>query len=364
MSDRERLRDLIRAELAKHRPRENAHASLELLAETAIVIEPAPNSEGAAQAGNESWSEDAVRRAVEELRRSYPQLFREATDERLEAADEVPAAAPDNPRDEAPASSATPARDWLFLEPRSGTSGRRADAGLGPLASAAGALRPRSASCGGRVKKLGSLFARPRTLRDSAADDGSAPRSIAVRPEGPTPPSRYVYAALAFILALSAFAWLWPASTPKLGPGETTLAKRHGAPSEAGRSNETSSLSGQPANGKRTWPVADEPPGTLRGVPEVIDTATIRVEGKVVRLFGVDWARGGQAEDLVGYLRGREVECELASAPDRYRCQIGGHDLSRAVLFNGGGRATADASPELVAAENHAKAAGRGVWQK
>jgi endonuclease YncB( thermonuclease family) len=320
MSDRERLRDLIRAELAKHRPRENAHASLELLAETAIVIEPAPNSEGAAQAGNESWSEDAVRRAVEELRRSYPQLFREATDERLEAADEVPAAAPDKPRDEAPAASATPARDWLFLKPRSGTSGRRADAGLGP--------------------------------------------PIAVRPERPTPPSRYVYAALAVILALSALAWLWPASTAKLGPGETTVAKRNGAPSEAGDANETSSLSGQPANAKRTWPVADEPPGLLRGVPEVIDTATIRVEGKVVRLFGVEWARGSQAEDLVGYLRGREVGCELASAPDRYRCQVGGHDLSRAVLFNGGGRATADASPELVAAENHAKAAGRGVWQK
>ena len=101
----------------------------------------------------------------------------------------------------------------------------------------------------------------------------------------------------------------------------------------------------------------------LKGVPEVIDTATIRVEGRVVRLFGVEWAEGGQAEDLVGYLGGRDVECELASAPDRYRCQVGGHDLSRAVLFNGGGRATADASPELVAVENHAKAAGRGVWQ-
>ena len=102
----------------------------------------------------------------------------------------------------------------------------------------------------------------------------------------------------------------------------------------------------------------------LKGVPEVIDTATIRVEGRVVRLFGVEWAHGGQAEDLVGYLGGREVECELASAPDRYRCQVAGHDLSRAVLFNGGGRATGDASPELVEAENNAKAARRGVWQR
>jgi hypothetical protein len=79
------------------------------------------------------------------------------------------------------------------------------------------------------VKKLGSFVARrARAHRDSAADDGSAPRSIAVRPARPTLPSRYVYAALAVILALSALAWLWPAA-PELGPGETTLAKLEAA---------------------------------------------------------------------------------------------------------------------------------------
>ena len=123
-----------------------------------------------------------------------------------------------------------------------------------------------------------------------------------------------------------------------------------------------SSRSEQPANGSRS--AADTSEAKLRGIPEVIDTATMRLEGKVVRLFGVEWVRGGQAEELAGYLRGREVECELASTPDRYRCQVGGHDLSRAVLFNGGGRATGDAPPELVEAENNAKAARRGVWQR
>jgi endonuclease YncB( thermonuclease family) len=107
-----------------------------------------------------------------------------------------------------------------------------------------------------------------------------------------------------------------------------------------------------------------ESPSALKGVPEVVDTATLRVEGKIVRLFGVEWARGGQAEDLTRYLRGRAVDCRLVATPDVYRCEVEGQDLSRAVLFNGGGRATADASPELAAAENHAKSERIGVWRK
>jgi hypothetical protein len=44
--------------------------------------------------------------------------------------------------------------------------------------------------------------------------------------------------------------------------------------------------------------------------------------------------------------------------------QVEGRDLSEVVLFNGGGRATPDATPELKAAEAKARAAGHGVWQK
>ena len=230
------------------------------------------------------------------------------------------------------------ARDWLILEQRGSTCERQADDRLEPLASAAVA----------RVKE--------RVHRDGRADGGSAARHGVQRP---MPPSRYVYAAFAVIFVLLAFVWLWPASKR-----EMAVAERTPELSGARDAKETSSLSGQPTNVNQTWPAPYEPPGILRGVPEVIDTATIRFNGKVVRLFGVEWVRGGRAEGLADYLRGREVECELASAPDRYRCQVGGHDLSRAVLFNGGGRATADASPELLAVENHANAARRGVWQK
>jgi len=102
----------------------------------------------------------------------------------------------------------------------------------------------------------------------------------------------------------------------------------------------------------------------LTGVPEVVDTGTLRVEGKVVRLFGVEWSRGAQADDLTRYLAGRTVVCTSSHNPDRYRCQVDGRDLSEVVLFNGGGRATPEATPELKAAEAQARTAGLGVWQK
>ena len=93
-TDQERLRRLIRAELEKHRPRENALAALEVVAETRMrmVIEPELNPE-APQGGNGSWRPDAVRRAVEELRRTHPLLFARPTEERLGVADEGSAVA-------------------------------------------------------------------------------------------------------------------------------------------------------------------------------------------------------------------------------------------------------------------------------
>jgi endonuclease YncB( thermonuclease family) len=126
----------------------------------------------------------------------------------------------------------------------------------------------------------------------------------------------------------------------------------------------TGSVSKPPAEATVTRAASSEPVGALTGVPEVVDTATLRIDGKVVRLFGVEWARGGQGDDLTRYLRGREVACELAKTPDVYRCKVEAQDLSKVILFNGGGRATADATPELAAAENHAKTDRLGVWRK
>ncbi len=105
-------------------------------------------------------------------------------------------------------------------------------------------------------------------------------------------------------------------------------------------------------------------PNALTGVPEVIDTATLRVGGKVVRLFGVEWVRGGQADELSKYLRKRTVSCQPAAGSSAFVCTVEGRDLSEVVLFNGGGRASSEATPDLVAAEDHARTERLGVWKR
>jgi endonuclease YncB( thermonuclease family) len=100
-----------------------------------------------------------------------------------------------------------------------------------------------------------------------------------------------------------------------------------------------------------------------RGVPEVLDTATLYLQGKIVRLYGIEWARGaGEPDDLARYIKGREVACQSAGTPESYRCEVDGQDLSRVVLYNGGGKATSDAPSELLLAQERARSAHIGVW--
>ena len=112
----------------------------------------------------------------------------------------------------------------------------------------------------------------------------------------------------------------------------------------------------------------DEPqrrnPDEVAGVAEVIDTATLRISGKLVRLFGVEWVRGGQADELTKYLAGRPVRCLPATGSSAFLCSVNGRDLSEVVLFNGGGRASSEATPDLIAAEDRARSERIGVWKR
>jgi penicillin-binding protein 1A len=89
----------------------------------------------------------------------------------------------------------------------------------------------------------------------------------------------------------------------------------------------------------------------VRGVPEVLDTGTLAIRGTLVRLEGIQGERGNMARQLTRFLRRREVACAPSSMPGVQRCQIGGYNLSAIILAAGGGRATPDASEELLAAE-------------
>jgi penicillin-binding protein 1A len=102
-------------------------------------------------------------------------------------------------------------------------------------------------------------------------------------------------------------------------------------------------------------------PEPLDGVPAVIDTGTLRLGGRIVRLEGVRGEGGRLAREMARYIGGREVVCEPTGA-DRFRCEVDGWDLSEAVLFNGGGRATPDARPDLRSAESRARAQRKGLW--
>ena len=101
----------------------------------------------------------------------------------------------------------------------------------------------------------------------------------------------------------------------------------------------------------------------LVGVPEVIDTSTLRIEGNLIRLFGVEWARGGQSEDLVRYLgtrhhlRQRERATSIAV-------------MSTAATSPGWCSTTAEVAPpptprrNSLRRRNHAKAERLGAWKK
>jgi len=100
----------------------------------------------------------------------------------------------------------------------------------------------------------------------------------------------------------------------------------------------------------------------IRGVPVVQNTGMLEIQGRVVRLFGVEGARGRAARDLRRYLGRREVVCEPAGSGNEYRCRVDDQDLSRVVLFNGGGKATANATPELRALDQQARSTRVGIW--
>ena len=97
------------------------------------------------------------------------------------------------------------------------------------------------------------------------------------------------------------------------------------------------------------------------GVPAFIDSATLRIAGRIVQLEGVMGIGAAYVRDVESYIGDREIACRPTMAA-HYRCQVDGYDLAEIVLLNGRGRAAPDAAPDLVEAERQARSDGRGVW--
>jgi penicillin-binding protein 1A len=123
--------------------------------------------------------------------------------------------------------------------------------------------------------------------------------------------------------------------------------------------------SSTPSNTKSPVQTSARPERPLRGVPEVLDTGTLAIDGAVVRLQGVEGEAGRMAQQLTRFLRRREVAC--APAGDNsgaYRCRVGGEDLAELIVGGGGARAKSDAPPELLAAEEQARSERLGIWRR
>ncbi|WP_407521708.1 thermonuclease family protein [Methylobacterium oryzisoli] len=422
MTSRETVQASIRAEIDRQRPVEVARRTLELLAASAVrAIDAPPGYQVVGRDGTPRTRQQdgatvpfTLADLIGELRHQHPRLFlppeaaapprepfpaREspALQESL-ALQESPALheapASQAPREAAPAPvasiSESPAavpepaisdRDWITLGPAAATAGAQVPPSRRP------AWRDAAVAI---VSRLG----RPIKARPRPATPAAAPPAAVAPPSGPVPPPaapaapaaeglrpavarpvrqggrrRPVYAALAGLLVVGAGYWSLAGGDqsatnravtviePKSGRPSSEEAKS-GAPAPRGEVGETGTL--VPAT-----PAAPQPPAaSLAGVAEVIDTATLKLGGRTVRLFGVEWSKGAQGADLANYLAGRPVACQPAAKGTGYTCTVDGHDLSEVVLYNGGGRATPEATTDLVEAERHARTEKLGIWRK
>jgi endonuclease YncB( thermonuclease family) len=377
---RERVRELLQAEVDKQGALDEARRAVVLIGESSIrfVEEPEPGFFIAGPDGQPRMSVHDGHAApftladlAAELRRNYPALFKPDGPDA--------AAAPPNEAIETP-----PARDWLMVGSGEPAAAVETDA---PAEAVPGLQRQEAVAGDEAVAKDASVEAVPSPAPTDVVAPAQAPPPhdqhsldtiISARPVETVPADRFAtqrpgVAPVPGILPPSD--WLRPSYA--IYGGVALLAGTILALIVTGSGSETTpdAASNQPAKvGAAPVPASpaapapgqgsQKPPGALSGVPEIVDTSTLRIDGRVVRLFGVEWERGAQAEDLTRYIAGREVICTPVVRSDRHRCVVEGRDLSEVVLYNGGGRATPEATPELKAAEAKARTAGLGVWQK
>jgi endonuclease YncB( thermonuclease family) len=371
---RARVLELLQAEVDRYRPLEDKRRAAAILAETYIRFVDQPGTEGFIIVGPNGEPRNIVRDGqtvpftlqdlVAEVRSKYPALFHSD-----EAGGHVPAA--DAPQSE---KSTPPPRDWLMVgsgedEHPGGDELRSENAASpprdgSPMMAQAVSPDPRTNQTPERLPDVPSSILPEPAHANGGPNIRAGPVSRGESPTSAIPVTRHAavrrrfrpsYALYGGAAAAASALLLFIFSDP---PRKDAAIQEARSGPQPGATAMAPNAPGTPA------PRPALPRDATAGSVEVVDTSTLRVDGKVVRLFGVEWARGGNAEDLTRYVAGREVVCMPTVRSDRHRCQVEGRDLSEVVLFNGGGRATPDATPELKAAEAKARAAGYGVWQK
>lgn len=360
---RDRMREIIHAELDRIHPTDDARRALELIIESSVrpsevdgalkltIIDHDGKPRTIEKDGRQA--EFTLHDLLDELRVKYPVLFRPAKPDVVSTAQ----------ADEPPRPREKPERDWLNLDadgPQPAAESPRAPDEPAAVREEKGARLPIAEWSHDMLGTLKASVAPDRGSRERTED---TPVPVAEEHErnvfGDMRPRSWARPAVALgtvaVLALLGVGAFLFQGDDSASPQASAAAPAAPSAVAAGPIREP-----EPAITGSTGSS-----GALRGVPDVIDTATLSLNGEVVRLFGVEWAPGaGKPEDLTQYLNGREVACDPAGSNDVYRCQVGGQDLSRVVLFNGGGRPTSDATPELKAAADKAREAKLGVWSK
>ncbi|MGX7704102.1 thermonuclease family protein [Methylobacterium sp. Gmos1] len=396
MTSREQLQALIRAEIDRQRPVAVARRTLELLAESAIRPSDAPPGYQVVDRDGHPRSRSVAGETlpltlgdlVDELRRQHPTMF-------LAAAAPAPPAG-DAPRDwivvKPAAAPVPPARPSRLRDTLDGLAARLRRPEREPEARAAAHIVIPPVPPGEGLKPG---LARPQPLPGHgpsrrpiyAVVGGLAVLGVAyVLLRGGDEPAREAAVAQAPApgagqavgqgagRSRAADAPAFEARPAETKPAERRTAEAKLAPAAAAskgqeakaQDSKVQESKGQEAKREpvETGALVPDAPGPVAGVAEVLDTATLRLGGRTLRLYGVEAARGAQASDLTGYLGGRPVNCQPSPAKTAWICTVDGHDLSEVVLYNGGGRATPEATPDLVEAERHARTGKLGIWAR
>jgi hypothetical protein len=98
-------------------------------------------------------------------------------------------------------------------------------------------------------------------------------------------------------------------------------------------------------------------------VEQVIDTATLQIQGETVELAGIKGLGSPYRDQLAKFIeeQGSQIRCEPLD--ERYVCFVKNVDLGLAALTNGAARPDADATPQYKQAADEARRNRRGIFQ-
>mgnify|MGYP000527662461 CR=1 FL=1 len=105
-------------------------------------------------------------------------------------------------------------------------------------------------------------------------------------------------------------------------------------------------------------------PAAVSGtVEQVIDTATLQIQGETIELAGIKGLGSPYRDQLAKFIeeQGSQIRCEPID--ERYVCFVKNVDLGLAALTNGAARPGADATPQYQQAADEARRNRRGIFQ-